>query len=271
VITLVTPVPLLLPSAHWLGQLARHFEGWRYAVAYCLPDAFVRYQQLLRTRGIVASVQPAPGPGAVEVAPLDPVGTAFCDLAGFNLEAASLRQHFKSFDPFISLHAVPVHLYGDILTVAYPVPVQRTTFRMSDETQLMTLLPKALSAQGKRFRLKLIQAEAEAVDRVLETSTSIDVSAMAGSLEVGAIAFTHKRELHALEAQELALKAQSGEANMADIALSIIYEAVKANASDIHIHSEQNELVIRYRVNGRCYSRSHLSGLFGAGKARAWP
>ncbi|HEY0791715.1 MAG TPA: ATPase, T2SS/T4P/T4SS family, partial [Chthoniobacterales bacterium] len=274
-ITLVNPVPLLLPSARWLTELAGHFPGDRYAIAICSPEAFQRYYQTLHGKGITHAVQTAAQTLEAAKAPLALSPNAFCDLTGFNPDAAGLRQHFSSLDPFISLRAVPVSLWNDILTVAYPVPVQRGSFRMSDETRLATLLPKALAAQSKRFRLKLIQAEGDAIDAILATATSIDVSALAGSLEDANAAYGPKREVHAFEAQELAQKAFSGDASMADVALSIIYEAIKAGASDIHIHPEQNELVIRYRVNGRCFKFIHTipvqlgAQLIGAIKAKA--
>ncbi|MBV9488120.1 MAG: Flp pilus assembly complex ATPase component TadA [Verrucomicrobia bacterium] len=275
-ITLVTAVPLLLPSQAWLRTLAGVFPGYRYAIALCPPEAFARYQQTLRSKGVIRSTpQVAPDPQPSEHPPMPLVSSAFCDLTGFSLEAAGLKRHFTSFDAFISLRAVPVYVYSDILTVAYPVPAQRGSFRMTDETRLMTLLPKALAAQSKRFRLKLIQADGDAVEPILATSTSIDVSALAGSLEEAQTAYAPKREVHAFEAQELAQKAYSGDASMADVALSIIYEAIKVNASDIHIHPEQNELVIRYRVNGRCHKFAHTiavsmgSQLIGAIKAKA--
>lgn len=274
-ITLVTPVPLLLPSVKWLQRLAAFFPGYRYAIALCSPDAFTRYQQTLRNKGFTSATPAVPNPRPPEQAPLQLVNSAFCDINGFSLDASGLRQHFSSFDAFVSLTAVPVYLYGDILTVAYPVPAQRGSFRMSDETRLMTLLPKALAAQNKRFRLKLIQAEGEAIQTILSTATTIDISALAGSLEDAQVSYGPKREVHAFEAQELAQKAYSGDASMADVALSIIYEAIKVGASDIHVHPEQNELVIRYRVNGRCYKFTHTipvflgSQLIGAIKAKA--
>ncbi|MBV9998661.1 MAG: type II/IV secretion system protein [Verrucomicrobia bacterium] len=274
-ITLVTSVPLLLPSTKWLQRLAAFFPGHRYAIAFCPPEAFVRYQQSLRGKSILSATPSVPTPVPAEQAPLQMVNSAFCDLNGFSLDASGMRQHFNSFDVFTSLTAVPIYLYSDILTVAYPVPAQRASFRMTDETRLMTLLPKALAAQNKRFRLKLIQAEGEAIQSILATATTIDVSALAGALEDTQSAYGPKREVHAFEAQELAQKAHSGDASMADVALSIIYEAVKAGASDIHIQPEQNELVIRYRVNGRCYKFAHTipvflcSQLIGAIKAKA--
>ncbi|MBV8899169.1 MAG: type II/IV secretion system protein [Verrucomicrobia bacterium] len=274
-ITLVTSVPLLLPSTKWLQRLAAFFPNYRYAIAVCPPEAFSRYRQVLRNKCITGATPAVPNPRSPEQTPLQLVNSAFCDLHGFSLDASGLRQHFSSFDAFSSLTAVPVYLYGDILTVAYPVPAQRASFRMTDETRLMTLLPKALATQNKRFRLKLIQAEGEAIQTILATATTIDISALAGSLEESQGGYSVKREVHAFEAQALADKAYSGDASMADVALSIIYEAVKAGASDIHIQPEQNELVIRYRVNGRCYKFTHTipvflcSQLIGAIKAKA--
>ncbi|MCL4539523.1 MAG: GspE/PulE family protein, partial [Bacteroidetes bacterium] len=143
----------------------------------------------------------------------------------------------------VDLHAFPLEMEGDVLTVAFPVEPDRTT--VSDIAFLT----------GKKIRTRVVGEEEMSVlfseyYNVASTDLTLGKRPQAGR----SILLTEPDNVLQMDRKEstpagsIGLDASAGSA--VALAGKIINEAIRMKASDIHIEPYEKDTRVRYRIDG---------------------
>jgi type IV pilus assembly protein PilB len=133
---------------------------------------------------------------------------------------------------------LPVCKTGNLLTVAVSNPfdvVRHDDLRLATGCELRLAL--ALEPRIEKSMAVLYAAESASLNDILEDADEADV-------KLG------KKEIDAAEVVELSAEGVDGDAPVIKLVNLLIYNAIKAKASDIHIEPFEKRVRVRYRVDG---------------------
>ncbi len=154
----------------------------------------------------------------------------------------------KTFDvldrDFMEKHCVlPLFRVRGVLTVAVAEPAN--VFLIEE------------IARKTEYRVQIVCATARDIRNILKTHLSTENVFVIDDIvdEAGALDLTVVEE----QTDDIAdLEAAAGDSPIIRMVNYLIYNAVRENASDIHIEPDDKSLRVRFRVDGRLYEKMHL-------------
>ncbi len=176
-------------------------------------------------------------------------GVNYFDLANFTPK----EEHYDILsDDLISIHHVlPVRLEDNVLTLVTHDPTNIAGFQTI--ARITGLSVKFVVAQKAQL-VKIINKYRSSAEQMLE-DVDIDEVLDQVNLEVASVDDDDER-LDGVDLDQI--KKQSNEGAIVQFVNKLLLQAIQERTTDIHIEGTVKDVLIRYRIDGLLYDRSHV-------------